>query len=579
MSAHTVESGIELAPTAMIADVLRDSILSELESCSETGDAALEVLRIGASRLAALALGAGWHDPRDSFSRALGAAMRGGIPAVNARGILIAAFDGDYGQLGAVAEQTPKGTESAPSPVPRIIDFAARVGRTLALADDPKDKLSALERLGLEASEAVGEGRLEHSAALDALVSAADAHGLVSRFGRQAIEHVCGMALQGRRALTNNAGTARNEKKPQHIDTGRELISARACDIEIEHVSWLMPERVALGAQTVVAGMPGTGKSTLIAEVIALVTTGGQWPTGEHAPLGNVLLLSAEDSARNTLVPRLMAANADLRRVEIIQGTRSSGSRKTFNLAADVDLLERKARDWTDVRLIVVDPLSAYFGGVDARKNADVRSALEPLGDFAERMGIAVISVTHLNKSGQGAAIHRVIDSIAITGAARAAYMVGKDPGDDDRRIFASLKNNLAPEARPLAYRIGARLVGDKQVVASHVIWDSEPVNVTADDILAAADTHGPDRSAVDEAAEFLWELLANGPVLQADVRSQADAAGFTYATVRRAKAKARVVASRRGEPSVRGGGRWFWHLEGDWPPRNVAPEGERSGG
>jgi hypothetical protein len=571
MTPHTIEAGIEIAPTAMIADALRDGILREVE-CAGSGEASLDVLRRGASQLAALALGAGWHDPHDSFSRALVAATRSGVPSANARGILIGAFEGDYGEPASVPSQCLSRASMPPEA------FAVTVGRTLALIDGPQARLSALEQLGLDAKESIAEGRLDHSGALDDLVNAADAQGLVSQFGRDTVEHVCGMALNGQRALIRS-GISMTGTEKQHLASGRELISSRASAIEIEHVAWLMPGRIALGAQTVIAGMPGTGKSTLVAEIAATVSTGGRWPTGERAPMGNVLLLSAEDSARNTLVPRLMAANADLERVEIIQGTRSGDSRKTFNLVADVDLLERKAREWTEVKMIIVDPLSAYFGGVDARKNADVRAALEPLGEFAERMGIAVLSVTHLNKSGQGAAINRVIDSIAITGAARAAYMVGKDPDDDSRRIFASLKNNLAREASPLAYRLGERLIGKKQVLASHVLWDSEPVEVTAAEILAAADSSGGDRTAKQEAVEFLRELLAEGPVLQTEVRSQADAVGFSYATVKRAKREARVKASRVGEEGVRGGGRWFWHFERDWPPRAVPAAREELGG
>src|SRR5690242_19833525 len=103
MNALTFESGIAIAPTTMIADALRDTILLDLERCTVTNDAALDLLRDGASKRAALALGAEWHDPRESFMRAFGSATRGGIPAVSARGILIGAFGHDYGELCAAS--------------------------------------------------------------------------------------------------------------------------------------------------------------------------------------------------------------------------------------------------------------------------------------------------------------------------------------------------------------------------------------------------------------------------------------------------------------------------------------------
>jgi putative DNA primase/helicase len=330
-----------------------------------------------------------------------------------------------------------------------------------------------------------------------------------------------------------------------------QLMIERASAINMRGVEWLWAGRIPIGAQTVLAGMPGTGKSTLTAAIVAIVTNGGTWPDGSKAPQGDVLLLSAEDSAGATLVPRLVAAGANIDRVHIIKGTHAAGKRQTFNLASDVELLERAAGS-----------------------NSSIRAILEPFGEFAERMGIAVCSVTHFTKSKGGAALNRVLGSIAITGAARAAYMVGKDPKDENRRVLISLKNNLAPEAAPIAYRLASVMVGNG-VAASRVEWDSGDATMTAGDVLAAADGGG-DRSARDEAVALLQELLAGGPVLQADIKQECDAAGVSWATVKRAKKAAGVIASREGEQGIRGGGRWFWHMQGDWPPSG---DGQENGG
>ena len=79
-----------------------------------------------------------------------------------------------------------------------------------------------------------------------------------------------------------------------------------------EPVEWLWPGRVAIGKQTLIAGEAGLGKSQVTIAMAAAVTTGGTWPCGEgRAPLGNVIILSAEDGAADTIIPRLMAAGAD----------------------------------------------------------------------------------------------------------------------------------------------------------------------------------------------------------------------------------------------------------------------------
>ena len=93
-----VDSALALAPSDMIADTLRNSVLRDVANMTETGDAALNTLRSKAADMATLA--GHWHDPHGSFTALHGAATRSGlIPAAQSRGILIAAFGADYSQL------------------------------------------------------------------------------------------------------------------------------------------------------------------------------------------------------------------------------------------------------------------------------------------------------------------------------------------------------------------------------------------------------------------------------------------------------------------------------------------------
>jgi hypothetical protein len=85
-------------------------------------------------------------------------------------------------------------------------------------------------------------------------------------------------------------------------------------------IHWLWPGWIARGKLTVLAGAGGSGKTTLAISLIGILTSGGRWPDGErcHEP-ANVLIWSSEDDPADTLVPRLMAAGANLERVHIIQ--------------------------------------------------------------------------------------------------------------------------------------------------------------------------------------------------------------------------------------------------------------------
>lgn len=80
------------------------------------------------------------------------------------------------------------------------------------------------------------------------------------------------------------------------------MVSRRAAEISPEKIQWLWPSRLARGKHTCIAGEPGTGKSQLSIAMIAIVTTGGEWPCAEGwAPIGSVIILSAEDGA--ALIP------------------------------------------------------------------------------------------------------------------------------------------------------------------------------------------------------------------------------------------------------------------------------------
>ena len=128
------------------------------------------------------------------------------------------------------------------------------------------------------------------------------------------------------------------------------------------------------------------------------------------------------------------------------------------------------------------------MGKTDSHKNADVRGVLEPVAEMAERMRVAVWTVTHFSKPNGGTATkahHKFMGSIAFVAAARAAFAVLEDPNDKDRRLFLHAKNNLAQPPQGLAFRL-EQVVVEKGIVTSRVQWESEPITMTANEALAA---------------------------------------------------------------------------------------------
>ena len=209
--------------------------------------------------------------------------------------------------------------------------------------------------------------------------------------------------------------------------------------------------------------LPDYGKGQIAAFITAAVTAGIELPCDEgKATQGNVLWFNAEDSTRDTVLPRLVAAGADTKRVHFVDGARIAGEDKHFNLVTDLPLLRKAIRRIGNVVLVIIDPMSAYLGigKVDGRSATDVRGVLTPLKDMAEELNVAVIGISHFNKKDDiKSALLRVSDSIAYVAAARHVYAVLDDPEDKDCKLFVKAKNNLARDAKALRYGMSVKTV------------------------------------------------------------------------------------------------------------------------
>src|SRR5262249_26712776 len=167
-----------------------------------------------------------------------------------------------------------------------------------------------------------------------------------------------------------------------------------------------------------------------------------------------VLLLSAEDSLSFTIKPRLMAAGADLERIHILTALGEGDSQRQPALPGDAELIEEIIR-LHDIRLVVIDPLMAYLGAeINAHQDHAVRRCLPRLKLLAAAAGAAVVVVRHLNKLVGGPALSRGGGSIGIIGACRAALVVGKHPKDQNRRVLAVSKMNVAAVPKAIEYSV-----------------------------------------------------------------------------------------------------------------------------
>jgi len=179
-----------------------------------------------------------------------------------------------------------------------------------------------------------------------------------------------------------------------------------AADVVTQPVEWLWYRRIPKGKLTMFDGDPDIGKSVVTMDIAARVSTGREFPDGATCEPGNVLVVNVEDAKDDTIVPRLTAHGADLERIFIIDGIPDgNGSTRLLDLPGDVAALETKVEE-RDADLLIVDPVITMLGG-DVNKDGDARKALAPLRDMAERTGVSIIAVRHLNKNVSLSAIQR----------------------------------------------------------------------------------------------------------------------------------------------------------------------------
>jgi len=330
---------------------------------------------------------------------------------------------------------------------------------------------------------------------------------------------------------------------------GSKLDLVRVSDVTLEPINWLWPGRIAKGKISLIAGHPGLGKSQVTISIAATVSTGGLWPVDDvPAKAGHVIFLSAEDDVADTIKPRLIASGADTERIQVIQSVRDRNHPRMFSFTADLDKLQKLKAD-----LLIIDPITAYLGDVDSHNNADIRAVLAPLAELASRQKMAVLCVSHLNKSQNVEAVCRVSGSMAFVAAARAAYAVSPDKDDKSRRLLLPLKNNIGKDNSGLAFRIAPRIL-EEGIETSVIEWEVDPVESSLDEHFAQ--TSSDKRTAVDDAKDFLEEELANGPIPFKELEQEAQEQGYALNTVRRAKRELGIKPKKQGQK-----GPWIWQL------------------
>jgi archaellum biogenesis ATPase FlaH len=338
----------------------------------------------------------------------------------------------------------------------------------------------------------------------------------------------------------------KRKAKPQ-----REIGLVSAASMIARRTKWLWDGRIPLGELALLAGREGIGKSTVCYQLVADITRGRL--SGEYfGTCRQVIIVATEDSWECTIIPRLLAAGADL---EMVFNARVNLDNIETGLSLPDDLVGIEAllnRNESNVAMILLDPLMSRISAeLNTHKESDVRQALEPLAKLAHDFSVTILGIIHVNKDHSADAMTSIMGSRAFASVTRAAVFCLIDPEDDtgERRLLGQAKNNLGKMNVPtLAFKIENVEVGidpedGRPIESGRVVW-LEKTNRILDDFITTSKQSVQDKTATSEAADWLRDYLedAGEPVLSSEVKKKGKAAGHSESSLKRVLKRLSIV-------------------------------------
>ena len=305
-------------------------------------------------------------------------------------------------------------------------------------------------------------------------------------------------------------------------------------DVQSRKTQWLWNRYIPMGTVTVLLGDGGLGKSFLSLAIAAAVTKGLLLPgNSAGAKPANVIVQNAENALPTVVKPRLELLGADCSKVHCINENESRLTLTDERIEAAI--IQHKAR------FVVIDPVQSYLGmGISMNRAESIRLVFTKLEQVAERCKCAVLLVGHLNKSG-GKAQYRGLGSVDIFNSVPSVLYLGKSD-DDDTRVLVHGKSNLDETGPSLEIKLSKR---------DGFEWLGES-DMTLEELLA--NRPGARGSRLEEAGEFLRDILAEGRMPATEIEAIAADSGITLRTLERAKKSVGVNVTRAN-------GHWHWSL------------------
>lgn len=336
-----------------------------------------------------------------------------------------------------------------------------------------------------------------------------------------------------------------NQSQSQQSQAQPKICEVCMADVQIKTIDWLWENRIPRATLTIVEGIEGEGKSTMLCAIGAAVTKGQGLADMPLASPGNILWLSAEDDLARVLKPRLIATGADLARVFAV------AEPFTFD-DKGVELVRKMAQRRQPV-MIVIDPIFAYVHG-DPSKGADARALTNQLKMMTEAFNCATILVRHVGKSkGFGDPRAAGLYSIEWRASARSVLLCGSDPDNPNKKALTQNKNQFGPLSDAIGYEITK---DPKSPTGARFSWTGIS-DLTGSRILSGMATDD-EKVGRQKACDLLKDSLADGERLADDIKAEARAIGVSSRTLDRAKADLGILYRREGFGT---GAIYYWRM------------------
>ena len=334
--------------------------------------------------------------------------------------------------------------------------------------------------------------------------------------------------------------------------TGR----VRDNQVEAAPVQWLWPGWMAVGEVSLIAGPSSVGKSTMLAALAASVAGGGIVPGVRGERPRTTLWYTAEEQIDIQLGARLRAAGSPPGWV-CYPGHRADG------VLFERLCLPPHSRHLGDVIheedavLVVIDPITSFLASDCSPFDASaVRALIEGLVGVARSSHSHICFTLHDRKSTEGPSISHVSGSAAWTQTPRTVIRLAPDAALSGRYLLCAEKGQVAGRPESHYYHL-PRVEGVPR-------FEIGPACPYGPDDIDDSPTGMVERTALEEAKEFLRAGLGFEPRKASTLQLLAQGEGISWITVRRAATLIGVVKTRIPHEST-------WYSEwsqptGGWP-------------